>query len=93
MSLPSLRAFFLSSISLHLRRRFRWFLSEDGSAATAAEAEAGAANVENVLEERDPSYDAMLNQMVGRIKSKPGGKLEMGEVSFSVLISHFKFCK
>ncbi|KAM1191818.1 hypothetical protein ACFX15_011919 [Malus domestica] len=35
--------------------------------------------VENVLEERDPNYDAMLNQMVGRIKSKPGGKLEMGE--------------
>ncbi|XP_008223178.1 PREDICTED: uncharacterized protein LOC103323000 [Prunus mume] len=50
-----------------------------GSAATEAEAGAGAANVENVLEERDPSYDAMLNQMVGRIKSKPGGKLEMGE--------------
>ncbi|KAL6293189.1 hypothetical protein ACE6H2_001331 [Prunus campanulata] len=54
-------------------------LNSDGSAATAADAEAGAANVENVLEERDPSYDAMLNQMVGRIKSKPGGKLEMGE--------------
>lgn len=38
-------------------------------------------NTENVLEERDPSYDVMLNQMVGRIKSKPGGKLEMGEAS------------
>lgn len=36
-------------------------------------------NAENVLEERDPQFDAMLNQMVGRIKSKPGGKLEMGE--------------
>ncbi|CAA2985399.1 uncharacterized protein LOC111393603 [Olea europaea subsp. europaea] len=36
-------------------------------------------NAENVLEERDPGYDAMLGQMVGRIQSKPGGKLEMGE--------------
>ncbi|KAI6693709.1 hypothetical protein NL676_021419 [Syzygium grande] len=32
-----------------------------------------------VLEERDPQYDVMLSQMVGRIRSKPGGKLEMGE--------------
>lgn len=31
--------------------------------------------------ERDPQYDTMLNQMVGRIKAKPGGKAEMGEVS------------
>ncbi|KAG5555007.1 hypothetical protein RHGRI_012528 [Rhododendron griersonianum] len=38
-------------------------------------------NAENMLEERDPQYDVMLNQMVGRIKSKPGGKLEMGEAS------------
>ncbi|KAL9232901.1 hypothetical protein vseg_007963 [Gypsophila vaccaria] len=30
-------------------------------------------------EERDSSYEAMLNQMVGRISTKPGGKLEMGE--------------
>ncbi|KAF4365106.1 hypothetical protein G4B88_018286 [Cannabis sativa] len=36
-------------------------------------------NADNVLEERDPKFDAMLGQMVGRIKSKPGGKLEMGE--------------
>ncbi|KAF5452360.1 hypothetical protein F2P56_027366 [Juglans regia] len=36
-------------------------------------------NPENVPEERDPKYDAMLSQMVGRISSKPGGKLEMGE--------------
>ncbi|XP_077240109.1 dynein beta chain, ciliary protein [Tasmannia lanceolata] len=36
-------------------------------------------NVDNVLEERDPGYDAMLNKMVGRITTKPGGKLEMGE--------------
>ncbi|GMH29303.1 hypothetical protein Nepgr_031146 [Nepenthes gracilis] len=33
----------------------------------------------NVLEERDPQFDAMLNQMAGRITSKRGGKLEMGE--------------
>lgn len=32
-----------------------------------------------VLEERDPGFDAMLNKMVGRITTKPGGKLEMGE--------------
>ncbi|TXG71747.1 hypothetical protein EZV62_000326 [Acer yangbiense] len=36
-------------------------------------------NAENVLEKRDPKYDAMLNQMMGRITTKPGGKLEMGE--------------
>ncbi|XP_058083232.1 uncharacterized protein LOC131231148 [Magnolia sinica] len=36
---------------------------------------------DNVLEERDPEYDAMLSQLVGRIRSKPGGKLEMGEAS------------
>ncbi|KAH9617758.1 hypothetical protein KSS87_005636 [Heliosperma pusillum] len=28
---------------------------------------------------KDSEYDAMLNQMVGRISTKPGGKLEMGE--------------
>jgi len=39
-------------------------------------------NPDNVLEERDTQYDAMLSQMVGRIKSKPGGKLETGEVSY-----------
>ncbi|CAO2832015.1 unnamed protein product [Amaranthus hypochondriacus] len=32
-----------------------------------------------VMEERDSSYEAMLSQMVGRIHTKPGGKLEMGE--------------
>ncbi|MED6130281.1 hypothetical protein PIB30_000183 [Stylosanthes scabra] len=36
-------------------------------------------NLENVLEERDPKYDAMLGQMLGRITAKPGGKSEMGE--------------
>ncbi|KAI6693062.1 hypothetical protein NL676_020772 [Syzygium grande] len=40
---------------------------------------AAKANADNVLEERDPQYDVMLSQMVGRIQSKPGGKLEMGE--------------
>ncbi|XP_008800866.2 ras-associated and pleckstrin homology domains-containing protein 1 [Phoenix dactylifera] len=34
---------------------------------------------QGVLEERDPTYDEMLKQMVGRITSRPGGKLEMGE--------------
>ncbi|XP_023006464.1 uncharacterized protein LOC111499180 [Cucurbita maxima] len=38
-------------------------------------------NSGNVLEERDPQFDAMLSQMAGRIRSKPGGKLEMGEAS------------
>ncbi|XP_062150303.1 uncharacterized protein LOC133858861 isoform X1 [Alnus glutinosa] len=36
-------------------------------------------NADNLLEERDPKFDAMLSQMSGRIKSKPGGKPEMGE--------------
>ncbi|EOA31515.1 hypothetical protein CARUB_v10014704mg [Capsella rubella] len=36
---------------------------------------------DDVLEERDPKYDTMLNQMVGRIKAKPGGKAEMGDAS------------
>jgi hypothetical protein len=39
------------------------------------------ANLDNILEERDPKFDAMLGQMLGRITSKPGGKLEMGEAS------------
>ncbi|KAF1881499.1 hypothetical protein Lal_00021477 [Lupinus albus] len=36
-------------------------------------------NVDNILEERDRKYDVMLGQMVGRIRSKPEGKPEMGE--------------
>ncbi|KAK7329423.1 hypothetical protein VNO77_23590 [Canavalia gladiata] len=36
-------------------------------------------NMDNILEERDPKFDVMLGQMVGRITSKPGGKPEMGE--------------
>ncbi|XP_038721491.1 uncharacterized protein LOC120013671 [Tripterygium wilfordii] len=38
-------------------------------------------NADNNLEERDPKFDAMLSQMVGRISSKPGGKSEIGEAS------------
>lgn len=45
------------------------------------EVESATINAENVLEERDPQFDAMLGKMVGRISSKAGGKLEMGEVS------------
>lgn len=48
-------------------------------------------NAENVLEDRDPQYDAMLNQMVGRIQAKPGGKLEMGEVSSRKLFFFYVF--
>lgn len=40
---------------------------------------ASRSNSENVLEEKDPKYDAMLNQMAGRVSAKRGGKLEMGE--------------
>ncbi|XP_017225753.1 uncharacterized protein LOC108201922 [Daucus carota subsp. sativus] len=36
-------------------------------------------NADNMLEEKDPQYDAMLSHMVGRIQSKSGGKSEMGE--------------
>jgi hypothetical protein len=46
--------------------------------------------LDNILEERDPKFDAMLGQMLGRITSKPGGKLEMGEVSLCML--HLLFC-
>ncbi|VFQ64660.1 unnamed protein product [Cuscuta campestris] len=38
-------------------------------------------NPKNILEERDPQFDGMLSQMVGRIRAKPGGKPEMGEAS------------
>ncbi|XP_068658716.1 uncharacterized protein [Aristolochia californica] len=43
---------------------------------------AATANPESLkddINERDPEYDAMLSKMVGRITTKPGGKLEMGE--------------
>ncbi|KAJ3681124.1 hypothetical protein LUZ60_015613 [Juncus effusus] len=36
---------------------------------------------DTALDERDQNYDKMLTHMVGRIKAKPGGKLEMGEAS------------
>ncbi|KAK4388455.1 hypothetical protein Sango_2452100 [Sesamum angolense] len=52
--------------------------SDDAAAGSEG---ASVVNAENVLEDRDPQYDAMLSQMVGRIRSKPGGKLEMGEAS------------
>ncbi|KAL5782335.1 hypothetical protein ACOSP7_007364 [Xanthoceras sorbifolium] len=44
-------------------------------------------NADNVLETRDPKYDAMLNQMLGRVTTKPGGKLEMGEAA---VVERFK---
>ncbi|KAK4795959.1 hypothetical protein SAY86_028285 [Trapa natans] len=37
-------------------------------------------NAANVLDQRDPQYDAMLSQMVGRTRSKPAGTPEMGNV-------------
>ncbi|KAK9671878.1 hypothetical protein RND81_12G060800 [Saponaria officinalis] len=43
-------------------------------------------------EERDSDYEAMLNQMVGRISTKPGGKLEMGEVSCSYCSCFLRHC-
>ncbi|KAG2306486.1 hypothetical protein Bca4012_084500 [Brassica carinata] len=45
--------------------------------------EAGGSSDVSVLEERDPQYDTMLNQMVGRIKAKPGGKAEASVVETS----------
>ncbi|KAK7303804.1 hypothetical protein RJT34_14721 [Clitoria ternatea] len=38
-------------------------------------------SMDNILEERDPKFDALLGQMVGRITSKPVGKPKMGEAS------------
>ncbi|KAK3038971.1 hypothetical protein RJ639_027456 [Escallonia herrerae] len=63
-----------SGIVFMKSRHFNWyflilFMQDDSPRA----------NTENVLEERDSQYDAMLSQMVGRIQAKPGGKLEMGE--------------
>ncbi|XP_043718844.1 uncharacterized protein LOC122666829 [Telopea speciosissima] len=53
--------------------------SEGGATGVPDSVDVSTVNTENVLEERDPQYDAMLSQMMGRITSKPGGKLEMGE--------------
>ncbi|XP_057806033.1 uncharacterized protein LOC131020982 isoform X2 [Salvia miltiorrhiza] len=50
-------------------------------AADITQEGASRVKAENVLEERDPQYDSMLSQMVGRIQAKPGGKLEMGEAT------------
>ncbi|XP_072955073.1 uncharacterized protein [Typha angustifolia] len=44
-----------------------------------SEVASAAKDDERLLEERDLKYDDMLKQMAGRITSKPGGKLEMGE--------------
>lgn len=41
--------------------------------------EGSAKSSPEVSGERDPTYEAMLSQMVGRITAKHGGKLEMGE--------------
>ncbi|XP_075478604.1 uncharacterized protein LOC142519461 isoform X1 [Primulina tabacum] len=51
------------------------------SGVTSDSGGASRVNSDNVLEDRDPQYDVMLSQMVGRIRPKPGGKLEMGEAS------------
>jgi hypothetical protein len=51
-----------------------------------ADVVAPAKNADGILEERDPSYEDMLKHMVGRITTKPGGKLEMGEVSLLIPI-------
>ncbi|XP_042517452.1 uncharacterized protein LOC122091521 [Macadamia integrifolia] len=54
--------------------------SGDGGATGAPDSvDVSRVNTDNVLEYRDPQYDTMLSQMVGRIRSKPGGKLEMDE--------------
>ncbi|XP_047332606.1 uncharacterized protein LOC124936179 [Impatiens glandulifera] len=57
-------------------------VSEDFTVSPPSEKELGSkVNYENLMEEKDPQFDAMLGQLVGRIKAKPGGKLEMGEAS------------
>ncbi|XP_057812793.2 uncharacterized protein LOC131026817 isoform X2 [Cryptomeria japonica] len=35
------------------------------------------------LEQRDPKYDVMLNELLGRVKTKSGGVAEMGEASIA----------
>ncbi|WOL18868.1 hypothetical protein Cni_G27665 [Canna indica] len=47
--------------------------NSDGEVTSRTKDEGG------VLEERDSKYDEMLRHMVGRIKSRPGGKQEIGE--------------
>lgn len=56
-------------------------LKTGDNAGLSSEEDTPRINADNVLEERNPQYDAMLSQLSGRIKSKPGGKLEMGEAS------------
>ncbi|KAL5541844.1 hypothetical protein UlMin_009554 [Ulmus minor] len=50
-----------------------------GAPGSVGDGSLGRNNAENLLEDRDPKFDVMLNQMVGRITTKPGGKQEMGE--------------
>ncbi|KAL8158033.1 hypothetical protein AgCh_002663 [Apium graveolens] len=54
-------------------------VSGDSSVPNSVQDGASKINADNMLEEKDPQYDAMLSQMVGRIQSKSGGKSEMGE--------------
>ncbi|CAN6468144.1 unnamed protein product [Victoria cruziana] len=56
---------------------------EEARFGAAADAESSSENrsESSVLEEKDPEYDAMLRQMVGRITAKRGGRPEMGEAS------------
>ncbi|KFK39445.1 hypothetical protein AALP_AA3G246000 [Arabis alpina] len=51
------------------------------AADVVSDEETRRSNDDNALEERDPKYDTMLNQMVGRIQTKLGGKAEMGEAA------------
>ncbi|XP_010931613.1 uncharacterized protein [Elaeis guineensis] len=54
-------------------------VGQDRLGISDAEVTARDKDYNGALEERDPKYDEMLKQMVGRITSRPGGKLEMGE--------------
>lgn len=65
-----------------------WYVLTGGSYIILLEGQPRT-NADNVIEERDSQYDAMLSKMVGRIQTKPGGKLEMGEVSWQYLFDIF----
>ncbi|XP_029122754.1 uncharacterized protein [Elaeis guineensis] len=55
-------------------------VGQDRLGISDAEVTARDKDYNGALEERDPKYDEMLKQMVGRITSRPGGKLEMGDL-------------
>ena len=78
--LPSMKTLIMISYFPLKLMKMRFFMG-DWIEFFGFKERASRSNSENVLEERDSKYDAMLNQMVGRISAKPGGKLEMGEVS------------